>query len=155
MGLSFAGLKYLQLPEVTALRLVTPVLTLVFAAILLGERFQFVRLFAVVMGLGRVCRAGTNFDQTHGGCRKNRGDCVCFSVTSMVLSLLSIPFGWVWAMGREWVFLTGAGVIGRGGQILLTSSYRFADAGVLAPFTYSSMLWSILIGYFILKRCPR
>ena len=38
--------------------------------------------------------------------------------------------------------------------MLLTSSYRFADAGVLAPFTYISMLWSIAIGYIWFAEVP-
>lgn len=51
MGLRFAGLKYLPLPEVTALRFITPILTVIFAAILLGERIRLVRITAVLMGL--------------------------------------------------------------------------------------------------------
>ena len=48
----------------------------------------------------------------------------------------------------------GAGFIGGFGQILLTSSYRFADAGVLAPFTYVSMLWAVLIGWAVFAEVP-
>ena len=35
------------------------------------------------------------------------------------------------------------------GQILLTSSYREADASLVAPFDYASMLFALAIGYFI------
>ncbi|PHQ85928.1 MAG: EamA family transporter, partial [Thalassobium sp.] len=51
MGLGFAGLKYLPLPEVTAIRFVTPVVMLVLAAVLLGERLRLVRISAVAVGL--------------------------------------------------------------------------------------------------------
>ncbi|MGJ8610653.1 MAG: DMT family transporter, partial [Octadecabacter sp.] len=77
-----------------------------------------------------------------------------FSMTSMILSLLTAPFGWVWPTGTELIYLCSAGVIGGIGQVCLTSSYRNADASVLAPFTYISMLWSVLIGYFWFDEVP-
>jgi drug/metabolite transporter (DMT)-like permease len=40
------------------------------------------------------------------------------------------------------------------GQILLTSSYREADASLIAPFDYASMLFALLIGYFIFSEVP-
>lgn len=51
MGLGFAGLRFIPLPEATALRFITPVFILIFAAFLLGERFKVFRLFAVCVGL--------------------------------------------------------------------------------------------------------
>ena len=50
--------------------------------------------------------------------------------------------------------LVSAGVIGGLAQIFLTSSYRFADASVIAPFDYASMLFAIAIGYFIFEEVP-
>ena len=77
-----------------------------------------------------------------------------FSVTSATLSLITLPFGWVWPTATEAAYLIGAGLIGGCGQLLLTSSYRFADAGVVAPFTYVSMLWAIVIGYLWFDEVP-
>ena len=77
-----------------------------------------------------------------------------FALTASVLSLFTLPFGWVWPTSQEAALLIGAGVVGGLGQILLTSSYRFAEAGVLAPFTYVSMLWSIIIGYVWFLEIP-
>jgi drug/metabolite transporter (DMT)-like permease len=45
-------------------------------------------------------------------------------------------------------------LIGGVGQILLTSSYRNADASMLAPFTYVSILSSVLIGYVWFDEVP-
>jgi drug/metabolite transporter (DMT)-like permease len=70
------------------------------------------------------------------------------------LSLLTIPFGWVWPSVTEAALLVGAGVLGGLGQIFLTSSYRYADASLVAPFDYASMLFSVLIGYFIFAEVP-
>jgi len=39
-------------------------------------------------------------------------------------------------------------------QIFLTSAYRFADASVVAPFDYASMLFALAIGYAIFDEVP-
>ena len=44
MGLGFTGLGLLPLPEVTAIRFVTPIAMVVLAALILGERFRLVRI---------------------------------------------------------------------------------------------------------------
>ena len=40
------------------------------------------------------------------------------------------------------------------GQILLTSSYRWADASVVAPFEYASILFALAIGYWVFSETP-
>lgn len=77
-----------------------------------------------------------------------------FSVTASMLSLLTLPFGWVWPTGAEAATLIGAGLCGGVGQIFLTSSYRYADASVVAPFEYFSILLALGIGYFIFSEVP-
>jgi drug/metabolite transporter (DMT)-like permease len=71
-----------------------------------------------------------------------------------VLSFLTIPFGWVMPTGPELGLLVLAGLLGGLGQIFLTSSYRFADASVVAPFDYASILFALGIGYFIFDEVP-
>ena len=51
MGLTFGGLSLLPLPEVTAIGYATPLFTVVFAALFLGERVRLFRLSAVAVGL--------------------------------------------------------------------------------------------------------
>ena len=77
-----------------------------------------------------------------------------FSVTASALSLLSLPFGWVVPTGREAALLLGAGLLGGVGQILLTESYRHAEAGLIAPFEYVSMLFALVFGYTIFGEVP-
>ncbi|MBT5294603.1 MAG: DMT family transporter [Octadecabacter sp.] len=183
MGLGFAGLKYLPLPEVTAIRFATPILMVVLAALILGERFRFVRIAAVMLGfvgviiivaprlsvglgstealgvlltLGSACLAAFAqvFVKGMAGKESTTAIVFWFSATSTLLSLVTIPFGWVWPNGYELTLLIGAGIVGGLGQVLLTSSYRFAEAGVLAPFTYVSILWSVLIGYVWFSEVP-
>jgi drug/metabolite transporter (DMT)-like permease len=156
MGLGFAGLKYLPLPEVTAIRFATPVVMVVLAALMLGERLRLIRITAVALGLVGVViiiwprlSFGLNNTEALGALMV-----FWFSLTSTGASLLTLPFGWVWPDPGEAAYLVGAGLVGGMGQILLTSSYRLADAGVLAPFTYVSMLWSVVIGYVWFDEVP-
>lgn len=77
-----------------------------------------------------------------------------FSCTSTIMALFTLPFGWVVPSPAQTVALIVTGLIGGIGQIFLTSSYRFADASLVAPFDYASMLFAILIGYFIFAEVP-
>lgn len=86
-----------------------------------------------------------------------------FSMTSTILSLMTMligfalpgtPFARVMPEGREAVLLILAGLFGGLAQIFITSAYRFADASVIAPFDYASMLFAIVIGYVIFDEVP-
>ncbi len=77
-----------------------------------------------------------------------------FSLTATLLSLLSLPFGWVVPSGRDAGLLIGAGLIGGIAQILVTASYRFGGASMLAPFDYASLIFAAIIGYFVFAEVP-
>lgn len=77
-----------------------------------------------------------------------------FTVTSSVLALCTLPWGWAVPSWQVAAMLIMAGLLGGIGQILLTSSYRYADASLVAPFDYTSMILALLIGYFIFDEVP-
>ena len=77
-----------------------------------------------------------------------------FTVTSSAMALFTLPWGWVMPTGSVALLLIMAGLLGGIGQIFLTSSYRFADASLVAPFDYTSMILALLIGYFIFDEVP-
>ncbi|MEO1557376.1 MAG: DMT family transporter [Pseudomonadota bacterium] len=77
-----------------------------------------------------------------------------FSLTATLLSLLSLPFGWVVPSAFDATLLIGAGLVGGVAQILVTSSYRFGGASMLAPFDYASLIFAAIIGYFIFAEVP-
>lgn len=77
-----------------------------------------------------------------------------FSVTSTILGLMTLPFGWVLPDARTAICLVMAGLLGGVAQILLTSAYRFADASLVAPFDYVSMILAITIGWFVFDEAP-
>ena len=77
-----------------------------------------------------------------------------FSATASVLSLLTLPFGWVVPAPSTVALLICAGIIGGVAQILITSAYRFGTASMLAPYDYASMLFAIAIGYIWFGELP-
>lgn len=77
-----------------------------------------------------------------------------FSLTCTLLSLLTLPFGWVLPTASDTALLIGSGIIGGVAQIFLTSAYRDAPASLIAPFDYASMLFALLIGYFVFAEVP-
>ncbi|WP_395541693.1 DMT family transporter [Neotabrizicola sp. sgz301269] len=187
MGLGFSALGYLPLPEVTAIGYAAPLLTVVFAAMFLGEEVRAFRITAVALGLVGVLivlsprlslltEGAASYREAFGAAlvlggavfaalaqvfvrklvmaEKTPTIVFWFSVTATVLSLTTIPFGWVWPAPREAALLIGAGLLGGVGQVLLTSSYREADASVIAPFDYASMLFALAIGWFVFAELP-
>ncbi len=187
MGLGFAGLAWLPLPEVTAIGYAAPILTVVFAAMFLGEEVRLFRISAVVLGMVGVIIvlsprlsvvSGATVEATEAfGAMLVLGSAVFaalaqvfvrklvntertsaivfwFSATASVLALVTLPFGWVWPTGREAVILVSCGLFGGVGQILLTSAYREADASLVAPFDYASMLFALAIGYWVFDEVP-
>ena len=185
MGLGFASLGFLPLPEVTALGYAAPLLVVVFAAMFLGEKVGAWRLGAVGLGLVGVLvvlspRLSVGADASHAqalGATLALGGAVFtalaqifvrklvqtertativfwFSFNASALSLVTLPFGWVIPTWTEAALLITAGLLGGVGQILLTSSYRHADASVVAPFEYASMIFALVIGYFVFREVP-
>jgi len=77
-----------------------------------------------------------------------------FSLLITVLSLCTLPFGWVKPSFEATAMLITAGVIGGIGQICLTAAYRHAPASVVAPFDYTSMLLALALAYFWFSEIP-
>lgn len=77
-----------------------------------------------------------------------------FSVTSSILGLMTLPFGWVMPGGTTALLLIATGLLGGLGQILLTSAYRYGDASLIAPFEYASMVLAVAIGWFVFDEAP-
>ncbi|WP_077382241.1 DMT family transporter [Mesorhizobium prunaredense] len=77
-----------------------------------------------------------------------------FSVTASLLALLSLPFGWQALTPAQAGLLIAAGFCGGLAQILMTAAYRHAEASVVAPFEYTSMLLGIVVGYLAFGDVP-
>jgi drug/metabolite transporter (DMT)-like permease len=77
-----------------------------------------------------------------------------FSLICALAGLVTLPFGWSMPGGRELAALIGIGLCGGLGHIVLTESYRFAPASLVAPFDYTSMLWALVLGYLAFGEFP-
>ena len=185
MGLTFAGLGLIPLPEVTAIGYATPIFTVLLAALLLGERIRLIRISAVLVGLigvlvmlwPRLGAGGGLQDAASLGTmmilaatmlramvqihirklvQTDHATAIVFyfSVIASLLSLLSLPFGWVLPEPDVAALLVLSGLIGGVAQILVTSSFRFAPVSMLAPYDYTSMLFAILIGFVWFSELP-
>ncbi len=75
----------------------------------------------------------------------------------LISSLASAPFavmGWHAPTQREWMYLLGIGVFMAASQLLIILAYRHASAGRIAPFNYSVVVFSGLIGWWLWKNTP-
>ncbi|MDX6807036.1 DMT family transporter [Terrihabitans rhizophilus] len=70
-----------------------------------------------------------------------------FSTFSTLFALLTFPFGWVVPDLPHALALLATGIAGGIGQILLTQGYRYAEASVIAPFEYTTLIWALAIGW--------
>ncbi len=112
-------------------------------------------LGAVVVLLAAVCAALAQvFVRKMVATESTAAIVFYFSLTASALSLLTLPWGWAWPPLWALGLLVLAGLLGGVGQILLTSSYRHADASLIAPFEYTSMLLAILVGYTVFAEVP-
>lgn len=77
-----------------------------------------------------------------------------FSVMTTFIGLATALFGWTKPSAIQLLLLVGCGLFGGLAQILVTLSLRYADASLLAPFDYTTLVWSMLIGYLFLNSPP-
>lgn len=77
-----------------------------------------------------------------------------FSILTTLVGLATFAFGWVMPRGVEWWLLIGVGAFGGTAQILVTLGLRNAHASLLAPFEYTTLLWSSLLGFVLLSQLP-
>ncbi len=183
MFCGFSALGLLPLSDATAIGYASPLLTVIFAAVLLGERIRVYRWSAVVVGLIGVVVILSAYVEPQGPDRSAVGALfalagasfgalaatqtrrltwseepativVYFSIFTALFMLATAPFGWVMPDRVDWTLLVGSGICGGIGQVLLTQSYRYGEASLIAPFEYVSMVWAIMVGYLLFDTLP-
>ncbi len=182
MSFGFAALTFLPLSDATAISYVVPLMIVVLSAVMLHENVRIYRWSAVGVGfigvlimlypqlgggedrsmlgvgLALVSALGAALAQVQvrqmTATETTSSIVLYFTIFCAVFSLATIPFGWVMPQGVDWALLIAIGVLGGAGQLLLTQSYRFAQASVIAPLDYTSMIWASLFGYMIFGDLP-
>ena len=177
----FTALTMIPLADVTTISFTSPMFVTVLAMMFLGERIHVFRWTALGVGLVGVLIMVSPHLSLHGGDPTGVGIAMTsamftalamiflrsmsgvehaltitfyFMLTSMMLSLLSLPWGWVMPGREQAIYLLLIGVIGAGGQLLVTLSYRYAEASTIAPLDYSSMIMSAALGYWVFNEVP-
>jgi drug/metabolite transporter (DMT)-like permease len=75
----------------------------------------------------------------------------------LIASVLTAPFSaaaWQRPTEREWMYLIGIGLFMAIAQLLIILAYRQASAGRIAPYNYSVVVFSGLIGWAVWKDTP-
>jgi drug/metabolite transporter (DMT)-like permease len=184
MTLSFSALARIPLADATAIGFTAPLITVIFAAIFLRETVQLYRWASVLVGLGGVVvmlwphfEGGFETRERALGATFALMAAVCtasamvqirrltatettpaivfyFQALASLAGLATAAWGWTLPSAGDAALLLTIGILGGIGQILLTESYRYAPASLVAPFTYSAMLWAVLLGFILFAEIP-
>jgi drug/metabolite transporter (DMT)-like permease len=113
--------------------------------------------------LGAVCAGFATIETRKLTERESTGAIVSyFMLLTTLIGLMTILAGWIapqfaWKWPNLWdagLFVM-LGVMGGIGQITLTQSFRYADASLIAPFDYISMVWAIAVGWLLFSQLPK
>jgi drug/metabolite transporter (DMT)-like permease len=77
-----------------------------------------------------------------------------FTLVSSLVGLATLPFGWVVPSWPDAVMLVSIGLVGGVAQLFMTQSYGYADASVIAPFEYATMIWTLIAGVLVFDEVP-
>lgn len=120
-----------------------------------GELEEGARLGAVLILLATIARAFVQVQlRVLVQSESTAAIVFYFSTIASVVSLLTMPFGWTLPPVQTVLVLMSTGVMGGIAQILVTASYRYAPASMLAPYDYSSMIFAIVVGYVWFDELP-
>ncbi len=177
----FGALMYLPVADLTAIGFASPLIVVVLAASLLGERVGAYRWSAVGVGFagvlvmllphisGQVASgigvllAVANavlvaftmiFIRSMSHSEPPLTIAFFFQLSCAVISGATLAFEWVTPTLEQFVLLVTLGVLGGIGQLLMTTGYRHAAASTLANFDYAAMIWAVLLGWLVFSEIP-
>lgn len=176
--LFFNGLYWLPLAAASAIVLTNPLFTTALSVPLLGEPVGVRRWVGVVVGfIGAliIIRPGSGVMQW--AALFPLGAALCYalyqittrklahhdhSLTTLLYSVsvgipattLVMPFYWVWPTPLHWGIMACLGALGMVSHFCLIKAMEAAPAAVVSPFSYSNMLWAVLLGLVIFGEFP-
>jgi drug/metabolite transporter (DMT)-like permease len=62
--------------------------------------------------------------------------------------------GWSTPPLTDFLLMATCGLVAATGLVLLTQAYRVAEASVVAPFEYTGMVWSVILGFLFWNELP-
>lgn len=150
VGIGFVGVLIMLTPHWT---------TATAAPALAGD----MRVLGACFGLlGAVCSGFATIETRRLTDRFSTASIVTyFMLITTIIGFLTIVGGWIdddyaWKMPdlKDGALLVTMGIMGGIGQIMMTESFRHADASIIAPFDYVSMIWAIAVGWFLFGELP-
>ena len=79
-----------------------------------------------------------------------------FTLLCTILGLVSIFFvDWVMPTKIDFLIFVIMALCGSIANLLLTQSYRLAEASLVTPIKYLSLVFAIIFGYFIWSEIPK
>ena len=174
----YSALRHLPLAEAAAISFVGPVMTTLLAGWLLHERASVRQWIAVLLGF-----AGVLIIIRPGGALFTPAavfpllTAVLFSIYQIVTRRMSghdhayttlfytalvggivtsavLPLSWQTPTVLQAAMMFGMGVLGGYGHYLLIRAVEYASPAALAPFSYSQLLWSTMLGYIAFRDFP-
>ena len=178
LSLFFYAYVHMPLANVIAISFAAPLLVTALSVPMLGERVGWRRWSAILVGfLGVVVMVKPDSGVFGWIAAAAFAATVCYALVMVILRKLSrtessgaivfyyalistvaagafIPFLWVTPDAEGWILLILLGLIGGVAQIAMTNAFRLADVSIVAPFDYTAMIWTALLGYFIWGDVP-
>lgn len=173
-GLFFAGLPYGPLGEAVALAYSETLIVMLLAPLILGERWTASGVVAALVGfcgvllvvrpdgsqsswLGPTLLLMSAFFGALSIVQIKRirstddsaTTVLFFTLVGTVVTGLTLVFNWRTPSVGALLIMALLGAFATAGQILMTVAFRQADAGKLAPYSYTSIVWAALFGYVI------
>ncbi|CAB3810062.1 Pseudopaline exporter CntI [Paraburkholderia ultramafica] len=173
-GLFFAGLPYVPLGEAVALAYSETLIVILLAPLILRERLTRQAVAAALVGFFGVLlvvRPGGGQSSWLGptllllsavfgalsivqikrirSTDDSETTVLFFTMVGTVVTGCTLMVNWRTPSVRALVIMAILGVFATAGQLLMTVAFRQADAGRLAPYNYTSIVWAAVFGYLI------
>jgi len=179
-GLFNAGIRTTPLATATTIMFMSPIIVTVLSTVMLKEHVGPRRWAGVAVGfLGAmiVVRPWESLEGAIGAgvlllliaalsnanyqlaTRRVRADdpmtsLLYTAVAGAIVTSLMLPWSWEWPTITDWLLLASTGLAGGLGHLCLIRALQAAPASVVAPFSYSSLIWATLFGFVMFGELP-
>jgi drug/metabolite transporter (DMT)-like permease len=178
-GFSFWGaLMYLPLAECTIIAFASPLLVTALSFPLLGESVGAHRWGVVILGLfgtlivmrpgigifhwASILPLATAFFYANmqittrilGRTDQSLTTLFYSSIGGLIISSIAVLFVWVTPSPVQWLILIWLGFLGAVGHFFMIKAFEMAPASLLVPFDYVTLIWAMLLGFFLFRDLP-
>ena len=174
----FIALRNLPLATVVSISFAAPIFTTIFSIFFLSEKVGFFRWLAVVVGfVGIIIITEPGFTSLNIYYLYPIIFCIGlsyvaiairqlsktepvwlislnFSLAITLLSIFTIPFGWIMPNFKDLFLLSLIGIFGGVANLWLSQSYKFSEVSLVTPLKYLALVFAIIFGYFIWGEIP-